>query len=275
MVGSGLSFKVVSAFKNLDRTFLMVLDNAEQAAYHLNDLEQLLSSKEVLYFPASYREAYNSEATDNANVLLRSEVLKKLSSSKKKKIIVTYPQALFEKVISQNTLKQKTLTIKKGDFLGLDFVNETLFEYSFDRVNFVTQPGEFSVRGGIIDVFSFTHQHPYRIEFFDEEIESLRSFDVNTQLSISPLDQIDLLPNTSMVSFSEKRKSLIDSLPKQSTVVFNQLDLCLDRIEKLGIKAAKQFDSLETSIQYPPKVLFLSFCLLLHQLTLNILINDS
>ena len=277
LVGSGLNFKIVTAFKNLDRTFLMVLDNAEQAAYHLNDLEQLLSSKEVLYFPASYREAYNSEATDNANVLLRSEVLKKLSSSKKKKIIVTYPQALFEKVISQNTLKQKTLTIKKGDFLGLDFVNETLFEYSFDRVNFVTQPGEFSVRGGIIDVFSFAHQHPYRIEFFDEEIESLRSFDVNTQLSISPLDQIDLLPNTSMVSFSEKRKSLIDSLPKQSTVVFNQLDLCLDRIEKLGIKAAKQFDSLETSIQYPPKVLFLSPQELLDRLEgqSTVLINNS
>ena len=277
LVGSGLNFKLVSAFKNLDRTFLMVLDNAEQAAYHLNDLEQLLSSKEVLYFPASYREAYNPEATDNANVLLRSEVLKKLSNSKKKKIIVTYPQALFEKVISQHTLKRKTLTVKTGDVIGLDFVNETLFEYGFDRVNFVTQPGEFSVRGGIIDVFSFAHQHPYRIEFFDEEIESLRSFDVNTQLSISPLDQIDLLPNTSKVTFSEKRKSLIDSLPKESTVVFNQLDLCLDRIEKLGAKAAKQFESLETTVQYPPEVLFLNPKELLERLAglSTVLINNS
>jgi transcription-repair coupling factor (superfamily II helicase) len=277
LVGSGLNFKIVSAFKNLDRTFLMVLDNAEQAAYHLNDLEQLLSSKEVLYFPASYREAYKPEATDNANVLLRSEVLKKLSNSKKKKIIVTYPQALFEKVISQQTLKRKTLTVKKGDIIGLDFVNETLFEYGFDRVNFVTQPGEFSVRGGIIDVFSFAHQHPYRIEFFDEEIESLRSFDVNTQLSITPLEQIDLLPNTSKVSFSEKRKSLIDSLPGQRTVVFNQLDLCLDRIEKLGIKAVKQFESLENSIQYPPEILFLSPQELLERLNgqSTVLINNS
>ena len=255
----------------------MVLDNAEQAAYHLNDLEQLLSSKEVLYFPASYREAYNPEATDNANVLLRSEVLKKLSNSKKKKIIVTYPQALFEKVISHHTLKRKTLTVKTGDVIGLDFVNETLFEYGFDRVNFVTQPGEFSVRGGIIDVFSFAHQHPYRVEFFDEEIESLRSFDVNTQLSISPLDQIDLLPNTSKVNFSEKRKSLIDSLPKENTVVFNQFDLCLDRIEKLGAKAAKQFKSLETTVQYPPEVLFLNPKELLKCLVgqSTVLINNS
>ena len=139
VVGSGLNFKLVTAFKNLDRTFLMVLDNAEQAAYHLNDLEQLLSNKEVLYFPASYREAYNPEATDNANVLMRSEVLKKLSHSKKKKIIVTYPQALFEKVISQHTLKRKTLTVKKGEVVGLDFVNETLFEYGFERY-FPTHP---------------------------------------------------------------------------------------------------------------------------------------
>ena len=208
LVGSGLNLKLISAYKNLDRTFLMVLDNAEQAAYHLNDLEKLLSSKEVLYFPASYRDAYSPEATDNANVLLRSEVLKRLSNSKKKKIIVTYPQALFEKVISQHTLKRKTLTVKTGDVISLDFVNETLFEYGFDRVSFVTQPGEFSVRGGIMDVFSFAHQHPYRIEFFDEEIESLRSFDVNTQLSITPLNQIDLLPNTSKATFSENRKSL-------------------------------------------------------------------
>ncbi len=258
LVGSGMSFKLVSAFKNLNRTFLVVLDNAEQAAFHLNDFEQMLSKKEVLFFPASFKEAYNPGATDNANVLLRSEVLKKLSFSKKKKIIVTYPQALFEKVISPHNLKRKTITIKMGDVLGLDFVNETLFEYGFDRVNFVTQPGEFSVRGGIIDVFSFAFQHPYRIEFFDDEIESLRSFDVNTQLSISPTDRIDLLPNTNEISFSEKRNSLIDSLPQNSTVVFNQLDHCLECIDNFWVKASKKFESLKTKAQYPPKVLFMS-----------------
>ena len=179
------------------------MDNAEQAAYYFNDLEQLLNTTQVFYFPASYREAYRPEATNNANVLQRSEVLKKLGDNKKKKIIVTYPEALFEKVISQHTLQKKTLTVKLGEKIGLDLINETLFEYGFEKVNFVTQPGEFSVRGGIIDVFSFSHQHPYRIEFFDQEIESLRSFDVNTQLSISPLSSINLLPNTSKISFTE------------------------------------------------------------------------
>ena len=277
LVGSGISFKLVSAFKNLNRNFLVVLDNAEQAAYHLNDFEQMLSKKEVLFFPASFKEAYNPVATDNANVLLRSEVLKKLSFSKKNKIIVTYPKALFEKVISPHTLKRKTITIKMGDVLGLDFVNETLFEYGFDRVNFVTQPGEFSVRGGIIDVFSFAYQHPYRIEFFDDEIESLRSFDVNTQLSISPIDRIDLLPNTTEVSFSEKRNSLIDSLPQNSTVVFNQLDHCLEWIDKFGVIASKKFESLKTTAQYPPKVLFMSAQELLECLEKQstVLINNS
>ena len=277
LVGSGMSFKLVSAFKNLNRTFLVVLDNAEQAAYHLNDFEQMLSKKEVLFFPASFKEAYNPVATDNANVLLRSEVLKKLSFSKKNKIIVTYPKALFEKVISPHTLKRKTITIKMGDVLGLDFVNETLFEYGFDRVNFVTQPGEFSVRGGIIDVFSFAYQHPYRIEFFDDEIESLRSFDVNTQLSISPIDRIDLLPNTTEVSFSEKRNSLIDSLPQNSTVVFNQLDHCLECIDKFGDKASKKFESLKTAAQDPPKVLFMSAQELMECLEKQstVLINNS
>ena len=277
LVGSGVSFKLVSAFKNLNRNFLVVLDNVEQAAYHLNDFEQMLSKKEVLFFPASFKEAYNPVATDNANVLLRSEVLKKLSFSKKNKIIVTYPKALFEKVISPHTLKRKTITIKMGDVLGLDFVNETLFEYGFDRVNFVTQPGEFSVRGGIIDVFSFAYQHPYRIEFFDDEIESLRSFDVNTQLSISPIDRIDLLPNTTEVSFSEKRNSLIDSLPQNSTVVFNQLDHCLEWIDKFGVIASKKFESLKTTAQYPPKVLFMSAQELLECLEKQstVLINNS
>ena len=179
--------------------------------------------------------------------------------------------------MSQNTLSQKTLTIKTSDVISLDFVNETLFEYGFDRVNFVTQPGDFSVRGGIIDVFSFAHKHPYRIEFFDEEIESLRSFDVNTQLSIRVLDQIDLLPNTSRVTSSENRKSLIDSLPQLSTVVFNQLDLCLDRIEKLNAKVSKLFESKETNDQYPPEVLFLNSKELLERLVSQstVLINNS
>ena len=256
LVGSGFSFRLATAFKKLKKTTLVILENSEQAAYYLNDMEGLLKSSEVLYFPASYRQAYNPEATDNANVLLRSEVLKKISNSKKPQLIISYPDAIFEKVISQQTLKKKTLQVNKGDLLNLDFINETLFEYGFDRVNFVTQPGEFSVRGGIIDVFSFSHQHPYRIEFFGDEVESLRSFDVNTQLSIGILDKLDLLPNTSLISFTEKRKTLIESLPKQSSLIIDQVDLCLDRMDLLFKKSIKEFEKVESGIQFPPETLF-------------------
>ena len=256
LVGSGLSFRLATAFKKLKKTTLLILENSEQAAYYLNDMEGLLKPTEVLYFPASYRQAYNPEATDNANVLLRSEVLKKISNSKKPQLIISYPDAIFEKVISQQTLKKKTLQVNKGDLLNLDFINETLFEYGFDRVNFVTQPGEFSVRGGIIDVFSFSHQHPYRIEFFGDEVESLRSFDVNTQLSIGILDKLDLLPNTSLISFTEKRKTLIESLPKQSSLIIDQVDLCLDRMESLFKKSIKEFEKVESEVQFPPETLF-------------------
>ena len=112
LVGSGLSFRLATAFKKLKKTTLLILENSEQAAYYLNDMEGLLKPTEVLYFPASYRQAYNPEATDNANVLLRSEVLKKISNSKKPQLIISYPDAIFEKVISQQTLKKKTLQRK-------------------------------------------------------------------------------------------------------------------------------------------------------------------
>ena len=151
----------------------------------------------MLFFPSSYRKPYATETLDNANVLSRATVLNALSNSKKTQFVVTYPQALFEKVVSKATLRKHTLEIVKGSQLSIDFVNEVLFDYNFERVDFVAQPGEFSVRGGIIDVFSFANQHPYRIEFFDDQVESLRSFDVSTQLSIASLEQVKLIPNTS------------------------------------------------------------------------------
>ena len=224
VVGSGLNFLLANAFDRHQKTILLVCEDREKAAYHLNDLEQLLGQESVLFFPSSYRKPYQTETTDNANVLLRSGVLNKLSNSKKPCIIVTYPKALFEKVVSQATLRKKTLEVIKGSQLSLDFVNEVLFDFNFDRVDFVSQPGEFSVRGGIIDVFSFANQHPYRIEFFDEEVESLRSFDVATQLSIASLDKIKLLPNTSEGFKRAMRKSLIELIAPSGVLIVQNMD---------------------------------------------------
>lgn len=257
IVGSGLSFRLANEFKKSPKTFLLIFSEAEQAAYYLNDLEYLIGEKNVFFFPASYRKAYSPEDTDNSNILLRSSVLKNLSI-KNSKIIVTYSDAVSEKIISKHTLKKNTLTIKNGMNVSLDFINESLFEYGFERVDFVSSPGEFALRGGIIDVFSFSNNHPYRIEFFGDEVHSLRTFDVKSQLSISSLEIIDLLPNTSTISFSDKRKTIIDILPESSVVISSNIDNTLNRLDVLFKKAHDIYSKSDVILQYPPEKLFVN-----------------
>ena len=209
LTGSSLSFVLSDAFQNSEKPFLLVFDDKEEAAYYLNDLEQLVGSKDVLFYPGSYRRPYQIEETDNANVLLRAEVLNRINSRKRPAIIVTYPDALFEKVVTRRELEKNTLKIKLDDTLSLDFLNEVLFEYKFKRVDFVTEPGEFSVRGGIVDVFSFSHDEPYRIEFFGDEVDSIRTFDVETQLSTEKVKKISIIPNVANKFMEEKRESFL------------------------------------------------------------------
>lgn len=193
-----------------DRGQLFIAGSKEDAYYLLNDLETLLEEqdtdldqKRVLLFPSSYRNPHGKDTggdlfeTDNANVLQRSEVVKQLNSGRNL-LVVTYPDAISEKVVSSRTLTRNTLTIVKGTQLTMDFVIETLQEYEFDRVDFVVDPGQYAVRGGIIDVFSFACEHPFRIEFFDDEIDSLRTFDPVSQLSIKRFDKINILPNLAL-----------------------------------------------------------------------------
>ncbi len=258
-VGSGISFLISECFEKVGKTILFVCEDREKAAYQLNDFERLLDTENVLFFPSSYRKPYQTETTDNANVLLRSEVLTKLINSKKPKVIVSYPQAIFEKVMSQETLRKSTLNVIKGNKLSLDFVNEMLFEYQFDRVDFVTQPGEFSVRGGIIDVFSFANQHPYRIEFYGDQIESLRSFDIASQLSISTLEKIQLLPNTSESFTRAKRKNLIEVISPKGILITQNFDFIAARLEHFYKEANQNYQLLDSETQHlPPDVLFSS-----------------
>ncbi|GAK88508.1 transcription-repair coupling factor [Nonlabens ulvanivorans] len=181
--GSAFTIAASSIFDEVEKPFMVIANDKEQAAYILNDFEKMLGDDRVLFYPGSYRRPYQIEKTDNANVLLRAEVLNRINSRKKPAVIVTYPNALFEKVVTRKELEKNTLKITVGDQISIDFANEVLFEYEFKRVDFVTEPGEFSVRGGILDVFSFSHDEPYRIEFFGNEIDTIRVFDVETQLS--------------------------------------------------------------------------------------------
>ncbi|MDG3583017.1 transcription-repair coupling factor [Galbibacter pacificus] len=267
LVGSSLSIIMANAFKEASLPFLAIFNDKEEAAYHLNDLEQLIGDKDVLFYPGSYRRPYQIEETDNANVLLRAEVLNRINSRKKPAIIVTYPEALFEKVVTKKELERSTLKINLNDKLSTDFINETLFEYKFKRVDFVSEPGEFSVRGGIVDVFSFSNDEPYRIEFFGDEVDSIRSFDVETQLSTEKLKKITIIPNVENKLLEEDRESFLKYTSSKTVVFLKNKELFLSKVNDLFSKAEEAFKTLSKDIKHtPPKELFCTGALLRNQL---------
>ncbi|MEM1336960.1 MAG: transcription-repair coupling factor [Bacteroidota bacterium] len=267
LVGSSLSFVLSEVFKSAERPFLLLLNDKEEAAYLLNDLEQLLGDKDVLFYPGSYRRPYQIEETDNANVLLRAEVLNRINSRKKPAIVVTYPDALFEKVVTRKELDKNTLKITSGDTLSPDFLNEVLFEYEFQRVDFVTEPGEFSVRGGIVDVFSFSHDEPYRIDFFGNEVDSIRTFDVETQLSTDPVKKITIIPNVENKFLQETRESFLKYISKNTVIFSRNLDVVFHRVDTLFKKAEESFKQLSSEIKHSrPEELFVNSVALKKQL---------
>ena len=249
LTGSSLSFVISEAFSKASAPFLFVLSDKEEAAYYLNDLEQLIGDKDVLFYPGSYRRPYQIEETDNANVLLRAEVLNRINSRKKPAVIVTYPDALFEKVVTRRELEKNTLKIKLNDTLSLDFLNEVLFEYKFKRVDFVTEPGEFSLRGGIMDVFSFSNDEPYRIEFFGDEVDSIRTFDVESQLSNQKVKKITIIPNVEHKFLDENRESIFKYIAPNTIVFSKNLDHLYNRVDDFFKKAEEEFGKLSNEIK--------------------------
>ena len=256
-LGSSLSFTIANIFKSSKLPFLLIFDNKEEAAYHLNDLEVLLDDNEVLFYPGSYRRPYQIEETDNANVLLRAEVLNRINSQKKPALIVTYPEALFEKVLSRKALEKSTFKVAVGETLNLDFFNEVLFDYQFKRVDFVTEPGEFSVRGGIVDVFSFSHDEPYRVEFFGDEIDSIRTFDVESQLSIKPIKKLHVIPNIEHKLLNETRQSFLEYITSNTVVFCRNIPAFLAATDTLQDKASEAYGVLSPDLNHSrPEDLF-------------------
>ncbi len=259
LVGSSLSFLANSLFQKSELPFLMIFEDKEAAAYYLNDLEQLIGDKEVLFYPGSFRIPYQIEEVDNANVLLRAEVLNRINSRKKPAIIVTYPESLFEKVVTKKELEKNTLKVAVGDKISIDFINEVLFEYEFKRVDFITEPGEFSVRGGIIDVFSFSNDNPYRIEFFGNEVDSIRSFDVETQLSIEKKNKITIIPNVENKFFQEDRESFLDYISSNTTLFIQNTEGLISKFDTLFAKAEEAYNKLTGEVKHlAPEQLFLN-----------------
>jgi transcription-repair coupling factor (superfamily II helicase) len=259
LVGSSLSFVTQALFSKTEQPMLLILDDKEASAYYLNDLEQLINDQDVLFYPGSYRNPYQIEDTDNANILLRAEVLNRINSRKKPALIVTYPEALFEKVVTKKELDKNTLKVSVGDQISIDFINEVLFEYEFKRVDFITEPGEFSVRGGIIDVFSFSNDYPYRIEFFGNEVESIRSFDVETQLSVEKQKKINIIPNVENKFFAENRESFLDYINPKTTIFIHNTEGLFSKLDKFFEKAGVAFEKLSKEIKHAqPEDLYLN-----------------
>jgi transcription-repair coupling factor (superfamily II helicase) len=257
--GSALSFVFQAIFKKSEKPFLLILNDKEEAAYILNDLEQMIGGNDVLFYPSSYRRPYQIEETDNANVLLRSEVLNRINSRKKPAVIVTYPEALFEKVVTRKELDKNTLKVAVGDNVSIDFINEVLFEYEFKRVDFITEPGEFSVRGGILDVFSFSNDNPYRIEFFGNEVDSIRTFDVETQLSVEKQNKITIIPNLENKFIKENRESFLDYISDKTVLCIENAEFLTSQLDKLFAKAIETFDKLSKEVKHAaPEHLFLN-----------------
>ncbi|MFL5765217.1 MAG: transcription-repair coupling factor [Bacteroidia bacterium] len=258
IVGSGASFIAAAAYQHLHKTQLLILADKEEAAYFLNDLENLLGENNVLFFPASYKMPYEHEDIDNANILLRAEVLNKISTGKKHISIVTYPEALTEKVVTKTHLSKNTLELKKGEKISIDFITDVLLEYEFERVDYVVEPGQFSIRGGIVDIFSFSNENPYRVEFLGNEVDSIRSFDALSQLSLHILTYCTIIPNVQAKLLQESRQTIFEFLPESSVIWFKHFQLSLDRIEKAFLLAETSFSKLESVIaQLPPQELYI------------------
>nr|WP_026978555.1 transcription-repair coupling factor [Flavobacterium tegetincola] len=259
LIASSLSFVTQAIFSKTENPMLLILDDKESSAYYLNDLEQLINDQDVLFYPGSYRNPYQIEDTDNANILLRAEVLNRINSRKKPALIVTYPEALFEKVVTKKELDKNTLKVAVGDQISIDFINEVLFEYEFKRVDFITEPGEFSVRGGIIDVFSFSNDYPYRIEFFGNEVESIRSFDVETQLSVEKQKKINIIPNVENKFFAENRESFLEYINPKTTIFIHNTEGLFSKLDKMFEKAEVAFEKLNKEIKHSePEMLYLN-----------------
>ena len=237
LVGSADAVIAIATYFLLHKPQLFILPDREEAAYFMADLESILE-KEVLLFPSSFRKSFDFTQVDTGNVLARAEVLNELNhQSSFGKIVVTYPEALAEKVIDRSVLEKNTLEISLGIKLGIDFINEFLIDYDFDRTDFVYEPGQFSIRGGIVDIFSFSHDLPYRIEFFGDEVESIRTFEIETQLSVEDVKTLTIIPNVQSKYLTESNINLLDYIEKDTQLWFKDVEFTLDII-KGGYKKA-------------------------------------
>lgn len=240
---------------SLPSTVLYIAESKEEAAYLLNDLQGILAEESLHFFPDSFKRPAVFEALNPTQTLQRSEVVNRLgmggsdklpTEKTVKAVIITYPEALFEKVVSPEVLAQSQIEIVKGENLDVDFAIQVLVEYGFERTDFVYEPGQFSIRGGIVDLFSFGNELPYRIELFDEEVESIRTFDPLTQRSSQSISQVRIVPNLNTRFRQDQKVSLFRVLPENTVIWVRDFQFLLDRLQYCFEKAEQYAAKIST-----------------------------
>lgn len=265
-VGAMDAFIASGVFFNSAASHFFILSEKEEAAYFLNNLQSLLPKKDILFFPDSFKRPQQLEELNNNNVLLRTETINRITNpNSRAELVVTYPEALFEKVVRAEELNKQTLHMKTGEKFDVDFAIDLLVEFEFERVDFVYEPGQFSIRGGIVDIFSFGNEFPYRIELFGKEIESIRTFDPASQLSQKNISSISIVPNIQTHFTNEKKTSVFEALPvntviwvKNGQTIFDTLSVLMNKAEALSKKDISALSENNPLREGKPEEVFLS-----------------
>jgi transcription-repair coupling factor (superfamily II helicase) len=246
LIGAQESFVLAATARQLQAAqppaagfHLFVANSKEEAAYRQNDLAGLLGDEQVLFFPDSFKRPAYFDDLNQTQILQRSETINKMTAtpatdgtaSARSMVIVSYPEALFEKVVKPEVLTQHRIDLQIGEQIDLDFVIQVLVEYGFERADFVYEPGQFSIRGGIIDLFSYGNDLPYRVELFDAEVESIRIFDPLTQLSKQRVSRVGIVPNLNTRFRQDQKVSLLQVLPPDTVLWIKDFQFLLDRLQ--------------------------------------------
>ncbi|MDR3180760.1 MAG: transcription-repair coupling factor [Prevotellaceae bacterium] len=233
LVGSSRQLAIAAA-ASLNRIHLVVLNNRDDAAYCYGDLNTLCSAEKVYFFPSSYKRNMQQGQLDPSNIVQRTAALNAMLDNRLPLFIVTYPEALAEKIATREVVENSAIRLHRGEKISLGFLRDTLLEYGFERTDFVAEPGQFALRGSIIDVFSFSDNRPVRVDFFGDEVESIRTFDVNTQLSESVMDSFEIIANLQERSQVDLNSSLFEFAGSRLMLWIDSPAFLLDTLKLLN-----------------------------------------
>ena len=261
LLGSSAPMVFGSLAPKCKNPLLFILQDAEEAGYFYHDLTQLLGNKDVLFFPSSYRRAIKYAQRDAASEILRTEVLARFAQRGQSLLCVTYPEAVAELVVSKKSLDTRTLVLEKDQTIAVSAIEKTLREFGFREVDYVYEPGQFALRGSILDVYSYSCEYPFRIDFFGDDIDSIRTFEVEDQLSKERRDRIEIVPELSMVA--EEKVSFLSFLPKDTLLVvkdFFYVRDAVDRAYQEGFSSQAKMEQMEGATEMERREIELQMC---------------